>query len=156
MIHGASRSRRGSYLERRTIAWLAELGYTAFRSAGSHGPFDLYAFSHSRILLVQVKGSKWPSSSELDIIAALPVPQSPAIIKLILRWRRFRSMPDPRYWSPYTKSWEFAWPPGLKTQLLASPPRLQHHPGQERQHGEHQDGHPDHNGQDAAEPEKAP
>lgn len=51
-------ARRGALAERRCCEDLKRSGYTAFRSAGSRGPFDVIGVSGSEFLLVQVKCTK--------------------------------------------------------------------------------------------------
>ena len=47
--------RAGANFERRVMAVLVEAGYTAIRSAGSKGVFDLVAVKPGEVLFVQVK-----------------------------------------------------------------------------------------------------
>ncbi len=47
--------RKGADRERRTVALLEAAGYTAGRSAGSHGKIDVFAFDANGFRLIQCK-----------------------------------------------------------------------------------------------------
>lgn len=48
---------RGAYYERRTMKTLEDLGYDVYRTAGSHGVFDVIAYNASFFRLIQVKST---------------------------------------------------------------------------------------------------
>lgn len=50
--------KRGAEAERMCVAKLKEMGFIAFRSAGSKGPFDVIGISETEILLIQVKRTR--------------------------------------------------------------------------------------------------
>jgi Holliday junction resolvase len=65
--------RKGARYEYYVKRLLEEKGYLVFRTAGSHGPFDLIAFDGQNkvILLVQVKKSKYISNKEKEALKTL-------------------------------------------------------------------------------------
>ncbi len=66
---------RGRRFEYRTIKLLEATGYTAGRSAGSHGIFDVWAFNAMHWRLIQVKSrSASMSPAEREAFQQLDVP----------------------------------------------------------------------------------
>jgi Holliday junction resolvase len=65
--------RKGARYEYYVKRLLEEKGYLVFRTAGSHGPFDLIAFDvqNKVILLVQVKKSKYIPNKEKEALKTL-------------------------------------------------------------------------------------
>ena len=73
----ATNYQRGVYAERKCMAFLRAIGFTAVRTAGSHGPFDVIAWNKYGVRLVQVKRSnkqRKPSQKERDGIEAETAP----------------------------------------------------------------------------------
>jgi len=66
------------------MRFLESFGYRCFRSAGSHGEFDVIGIGSHSIVLVQVKKDCWPSPAEREQLALFPVP--PNTIKMVHRW----------------------------------------------------------------------
>lgn len=67
--------RRGRAYEYRVIRMLENTGFTAFRSAGSHGCADVIAVNRQQIRFVQVKcGERLASPLERETFKALPLP----------------------------------------------------------------------------------
>jgi len=46
---------QGRYVEYRTVKYFKDKGYQAWRTAGSHGPFDVIAINAKEVVLAQVK-----------------------------------------------------------------------------------------------------
>lgn len=67
---------RGRAYEYRTIRMLEATGYTAGRSAGSHGIFDVWAFNTMHIRLIQIKAgpNARMSPADREAFALLPAP----------------------------------------------------------------------------------
>lgn len=66
---------RGRAYEYRVVKMLEQTGYTAGRSAGSHGMFDVWAVNAQHWRLIQVKtGEARMSPAEREAFALLPVP----------------------------------------------------------------------------------
>jgi Holliday junction resolvase len=67
--------RRGRAYEYRVIRMLEQTGYSAGRSAGSHGLFDVWAVNAQHIRVIQVKcGSASMSPAEREQFRELPAP----------------------------------------------------------------------------------
>jgi len=58
--------RRGAETERRIVEILEAAGYWAYRTAGSHGPWDVMAVGPSSVRLIQAKRSKKDSGWQAD------------------------------------------------------------------------------------------
>jgi hypothetical protein len=82
----ATNYRRGVDLERRTQKTLEAAGYDTIRSAGSHGVFDVVAWSWGSVRLIQVKQGCKPSPIEREKIEMAEVP--PNVVKEIWTWRK--------------------------------------------------------------------
>lgn len=66
---------RGRAYEYRVVKMLEATGYTASRSAGSHGCYDVVAFNRLEIRLIQVKcGEANASPAERETFRLLPTP----------------------------------------------------------------------------------
>ena len=83
---------KGIRFERRCKKKLELEGYTVIRSAGSHGPFDLVAFNHHDIRLIQVKGHTTLGSKELDYIKSIECP--PFVRKCIYLYVKHKREPN--------------------------------------------------------------
>lgn len=66
--------KKGRQFEYRVKRDLEQKGYFVIRSAGSHSPFDLIAFSQEGVLFIQCKTRK-PRAREIELISSLPCPQ---------------------------------------------------------------------------------
>jgi uncharacterized protein with GYD domain len=86
-----TRGRRREWQSRRH---LEAAGYAVVRAAGSHGAFDLVAFSPADVVLVQVKSNRWPGTVEMAALRAFPAP--PHTRKEAHRWRAGARTPDVR------------------------------------------------------------
>lgn len=64
----------GRTREYRTMRLLETLGYTAFRSAGSHGLWDVIGYNSTSMVFIQVKFNKGPSESEWEMMREAIVP----------------------------------------------------------------------------------
>ena len=62
--------KRGYDAERRAVMDLRAKGYIACRSAGSHGIFDVWAFNHNKLILIQIKREKHPTAFEKYFLIA--------------------------------------------------------------------------------------
>lgn len=71
---------------------LTAQGYACMKSGGSLGVFDVIGISERDIVLCQVKSNRWPSSSEMEVIANFATPAT--CRKLIHRWRGGQTAPD--------------------------------------------------------------
>lgn len=58
--------RKGSRLERKTIAMLRAAGYLCTRSAASLGVFDVIAINPLGLRCIQVKANHWPGPAERE------------------------------------------------------------------------------------------
>jgi len=67
---------RGRRKEQATMRLLEAAGYTCTRSAGSHGPFDVWAVSSTDIVLAQVKLNGRPSAEEEEAMRLVRVPKN--------------------------------------------------------------------------------
>lgn len=65
---------RGRAREYRSMVYLEKAGFKAFRTAGSHGEFDVLGVSSTGFVLVQVKLNCRPSAAELETIRNFPAP----------------------------------------------------------------------------------
>lgn len=88
---GYAKGARREYASKRL---LEAAGYAVVRTAGSHGAFDLVAFSAADVLLVQVKSRDWPGLVERAVLRAFPAP--PGTRKQAWRWRDGARAPDVR------------------------------------------------------------
>lgn len=67
--------RRGRAYEYRVVKMLEATGFTATRTAGSHGCFDVMAFNGQQLRLIQVKcGDATMSPAERETFRSLHVP----------------------------------------------------------------------------------
>jgi Holliday junction resolvase len=71
---------QGRNTEYKVVDELRQTGYIAYRTAGSHGPFDVIGLNEKEIVLVQVKsykkGTKLLSyDKEKELLEKLPVPK---------------------------------------------------------------------------------
>jgi predicted RNA binding protein YcfA (HicA-like mRNA interferase family) len=84
--------------ERKCVHELRDLGYTAIRTAGSHGTFDVIAWDRSNLVMVQCKRTKnprSPSRQEVASIRSCAVP--PHTLTEI--WIYTKGVGKPRKWS---------------------------------------------------------
>jgi hypothetical protein len=58
--------RKGSRLERKSIAQLQAAGYLCVRSAASLGPFDVIAINSLGLRCIQIKANSWPGPVERE------------------------------------------------------------------------------------------
>jgi len=86
--------RKGARREHATMRLLEADGYVCIRAAGSHGAFDVVAFSAADVVLVQVKSNRWPGTAEMAALRAFPTP--PHTRKEAHRWRAGTRTPDVR------------------------------------------------------------
>lgn len=61
-----SRYDKGRRLEYRTMRLLEGLGYSCYRTAGSHGEWDVIAIGPNDVKLVQSKANRRPGSVEIE------------------------------------------------------------------------------------------
>jgi hypothetical protein len=87
-------SKKGKRAEVLTIKLLEAAGYYCTRSDKSRGLFDVWGFSSTDFVLVQVKCNDWPSLAEMEALTLCVVP--PNTRKLVHRWRDGRDEPDVR------------------------------------------------------------
>jgi len=87
-----TRYTKGRRLEWKTQRRLEALGYHTLRTAGSHGPFDVHAWSKREAYYIQVKANKGPDKKELRKLALTPVP--PGAEKQIWIWRDYKPEPE--------------------------------------------------------------
>lgn len=85
---------KGSRNERKTIEFLAALGYSCTKSGGSLGVFDVIAVGAEDILLVQCKSNRNPGADELQAIRRFKAPAN--CRKVIHRWNDRQVEPDVR------------------------------------------------------------
>ena len=85
---------KGARREHASKRLLEARGYAVVRAAGSHGAFDLVAFSAADVVLVQVKSNRWPGTVEMAALRAFPAP--PHTRKEAHRWRAGARTPDVR------------------------------------------------------------
>ena len=83
---------KGAKREHRSMEVLESAGFRCFRTAGSHGAFDVIGISATSLLLVQVKSRDWPGVLETETLREFPVPTNAK--KLIHRWRDRQRLPD--------------------------------------------------------------
>jgi len=57
---------KGTRVEHKVIELLEAVGFRCMRSAGSHGLFDIAAFSGPLTFLLQVKSNRKPSRVEIE------------------------------------------------------------------------------------------
>ena len=76
--------RKGRRLEYKTMRVLERAGYETLRTAGSHGLFDVVAFSSVNVRCVQVKGNNYVSALEREKLELLRLPDN--CTKEIWRW----------------------------------------------------------------------
>ena len=65
-----NRYHAGRTYEYRCVHHLRRHGYQAQRTAGSRGPFDIIAWDHTRILMIQVKHIRKPTQRTAALKAA--------------------------------------------------------------------------------------
>lgn len=78
---------RGRDKEYEVIKILEKAGYTAFRTAGSHGVFDVIAINPLGTRFIQVKREKKPASYDNDIEAVQGVALPPHSTAELWVWR---------------------------------------------------------------------
>lgn len=83
---------RGREREYRSMRYLEASGYRAFRTAGSHGEFDIIGVSPTGFVLVQCKLNCRPTPAEMETIREFPVP--PNAQKLIHLYRKGTHAPE--------------------------------------------------------------
>ena len=84
---------KGARLERKIKKLLEEEGFLVFRSAGSHGIFDLAAIGHNKVRLLQCKaGNAKPSKLEMDLMKAYQGP--PFTSKELWIWKDRAKAPE--------------------------------------------------------------
>ncbi len=66
---------KGRRAEYRTIKHLEKDGFVCFRTAGSHGLFDVIALDDYDVYFIQVKIDCLPSSKEVEKITNSPFPK---------------------------------------------------------------------------------
>jgi hypothetical protein len=59
---------KGRSKEYKSMKILRDAGYICFRSAGSHGPFDIIAFNKTGLRLIQVKSDCSPTPVEMEFL----------------------------------------------------------------------------------------
>jgi hypothetical protein len=64
--NGMTCKRKGSRLERKSIARLKAAGYLCIRSAASLGPFDIIAINPLGLRCIQIKANNWPGPVERE------------------------------------------------------------------------------------------
>jgi len=67
---------KGRQYEYRTINKLREAGYTATRSAGSHGIYDVIAWNEHEVKFIQVKFNCYPTKSEIELFLGDKIPNN--------------------------------------------------------------------------------
>lgn len=78
--------RKGRDREYRTIALLEATGYTAARTAGSHGKVDVFAFDANGFRLIQVKsGDANVTPKEREALRMVPRPPNATVE--VWRWK---------------------------------------------------------------------
>lgn len=77
---------RGYYAERRCIQDLQEKGYSAVRTAGSHSPFDIFAWNSSEVLAIQVKRVKRPKRFDKALKELALIKTPPVVCKMLWVW----------------------------------------------------------------------
>ncbi len=89
-------SAKGARLERKIKALLELEGFLVFRSAGSHGIFDLCAIGHNKVRLIQAKsGAAKPSKAEKEAMTNYQGP--PFSVKELWLWKDRASAPEIHY-----------------------------------------------------------
>lgn len=78
--------RKGTRLERKTIALLKAAGYTCTRSAASLGAFDILALNPLGIRCIQVKCNRWPDAVERESLRAAAKHLPPNAFIEVWRW----------------------------------------------------------------------
>lgn len=97
----ATNYERGRRYEYRSMRWLEKQGFRAYRTAGSHGEFDVVAISSIYLLLVQVKFNCVLTPGEREQFELLPCP--PHTIKVIHIWYKGKREPDTEYLTTHRK-----------------------------------------------------
>lgn len=82
----ATNYEKGRYYEYKSMRWLEKQGYTTFRSAGSHGLWDVIAYNEYNYLLVQVKYECEPTPAEVEQMILEPAPGNTA--KVVHIWKK--------------------------------------------------------------------
>ncbi len=83
---------RGREREYRSMRYLEASGYRAFRTAGSHGEFDVLGVSPTGFVLVQCKFNCKPTPAEYEAIREFPAP--PNAQKLIHLYVKGKHAPE--------------------------------------------------------------
>ncbi len=66
---------KGTEKEYKAIRHLKAMGYRTIRSAGSHGPWDVFAYDSRRGRFIQVKAQGVSlSADERQVLLSIPVP----------------------------------------------------------------------------------
>ena len=83
--------RRGTEKERQAMKELERVGYTAMRTAGSHGPFDVIAVAPQGIRLIQIgrvkKGNSYTGKLREAIEEIQDIPTPTGASKEVWIWR---------------------------------------------------------------------
>lgn len=85
---------KGVRKERQTVHYLEDMGVVAFRSAGSHSPFDVVGVCWNRVFLIQVKAGKKPSRAEFEQLRAIKTPPIDWVTKQMWFWADGASDPE--------------------------------------------------------------
>jgi hypothetical protein len=78
--------RKGTRLERKTIALLKAAGYVCIRSAASLGPFDIIAINPLGLRCIQVKANNWPGPVERETLRNAARCMPPNAFVEVWRW----------------------------------------------------------------------
>lgn len=78
--------RKGTRLERKTLAQLKAAGYTCIRSAASLGPFDIIAINPLGLRCIQVKANAWPRPEERESLRNAARGMPPNAFVEVWRW----------------------------------------------------------------------
>lgn len=82
----------GREREYRSKMYLEKAGYQAFRTAGSHGAFDIIGVSPTGFVLVQCKLNCKPTPAEMEAIRLFPAP--PNCQKLLHLYTKGKYAPE--------------------------------------------------------------
>ena len=84
--------KKGLRNEHRSRAFLEAAGYRVFRSAGSKGEWDLFAFGPHDVVLVQARTRDWPGPLEREALKEFP--RAKYVRLMVHRWRDRQRKPD--------------------------------------------------------------
>jgi len=108
MKGGGTPYRKGVRAERKTLAYLESLGLQAYRTAGSHGAFDIIGLRQGMLLLIQVKtGQRHATRAQKTALANVPGPVS--TMRYIFNWPAYAREPI-REHIPYHQETEDCFP----------------------------------------------